>query len=200
LTLGLALYFSFSCCCGLFIDEVFVFFFHSLTRSSSRRSGTLSRILLLLHTRRHSLTHSSRSLTSILHVDRRYRHRHVPSIVSIGMQPIPSLSPSASVVADCFFVNTFIGTAADPPLIVSGNDPSYRQQPTLLRSLYFAESIFHPSYSTWHDPSIGTQPIYLRIVRRHTSTLHGLSVTRHHVTLFDTAAVDFRHCHSGDYF
>jgi len=85
--IGTVLFFFLSiCCCGLFVDEVFVFFFHSLTRinpidalllltrtptlvpavsffssltrSSSRRSGALSRILLLLHTTRHSLTRS----------------------------------------------------------------------------------------------------------------------------------------------
>jgi len=160
LTLGLARFFSSSCCCcGLFIDEVSVFFFtvadtHSwpslLIRSSLQRASKLKpssiqstillwQLMLILLTPVASLTDTCHSRAALhprsslqpdrsslfLRIDR--VRQHVPSI---GMQPIPSLSPSASIRCNRSLLPSFHRHTADLPFVNRSPSIFHLRQPT----------------------------------------------------------------------
>ena len=77
-----------------------------------------------------------------------HRHRHVPSI---GMQPIPSLSPSASIRRS----RSFFGN--DPPYFVNTSNRS----PSIL------PSALSQSSSSASTPSIDRRPSWLSVTRCH---------------------------------
>jgi len=85
---------KFFCCCGLFIDVVFVFFF-LLTRIDPIDTDCF--IFVPIRHTDPSWWSDTQIFLLYFRIDRNIR-RHVPHLVSIGMQqPIPSLSPSASI-------------------------------------------------------------------------------------------------------
>jgi len=115
---------------------------------------------------------------------------HRLQIVSIGMQPIPSLSPSAPIRRSRFLLPRS-SLQPDRSSLVLVVDPVDRPAPN------------EPTFTSFHRiphrhvPSIGTKPIFLPSARSQSFMVVCHPAPCHS---FDTAVDSLRHCHSGDNF